>query len=126
MSIERTPPSAIGWPGRLVMKPNGELGKKWRSLGRGWQNRKPRPRWKNRTNERDAAINPSERASASCASQAGRMLCVDMQRMFAAGTDWKMPRLERVLPNVVAVAAAGPERTIFTSFIPAGRAGQGA
>ena len=27
-------------------------------------------------------------------------LCVDMQRMFAEGTEWKMPWLERVLPNI--------------------------
>src|SRR5689334_3217541 len=52
-------------------------------------------------------------------------ICVDMQRMFAEGTPWKMPWLERVLPNVVAIAAARPERTIFTRFIPARRAGQG-
>jgi len=53
------------------------------------------------------------------------LICVDMQRMFAEGTAWKMPWLERVLPNVVAIAAAHPERTIFTRFIPARRAGQG-
>jgi len=28
-------------------------------------------------------------------------LCVDMQRMFAEATEWKMPWLERVLPLVV-------------------------
>jgi hypothetical protein len=28
-------------------------------------------------------------------------LCVDMQRMFAEATDWQMPWLERVLPNIV-------------------------
>jgi nicotinamidase-related amidase len=52
-------------------------------------------------------------------------ICVDMQRMFAEATDWKMPWLERVLPNVVAITAAHPERTIFTRFIPARKAGQG-
>jgi nicotinamidase-related amidase len=31
-------------------------------------------------------------------------ICVDMQRMFAEGTDWTMPWLPRVLPNVVAIA----------------------
>jgi hypothetical protein len=40
-----------------------------------------------------------------------------MQRMFAEGTDWKMPWLERVLPIIVAIASAHPERTIFTRFI---------
>jgi hypothetical protein len=28
-------------------------------------------------------------------------LCVDMQRMFAEGTDWKMPWLDRILPNIL-------------------------
>jgi len=28
-------------------------------------------------------------------------ISVDMQRMFAEGTEWKMPWLERVLPNIV-------------------------
>jgi nicotinamidase-related amidase len=52
-------------------------------------------------------------------------LCVDMQRMFAEGTDWKMPWLERVLPNIVSVVSAHPEKTIFTRFIPARKPGQG-
>lgn len=30
-------------------------------------------------------------------------LCVDMQRMFAEGTDWKMPWLEHIPPNIVAI-----------------------
>jgi nicotinamidase-related amidase len=49
-----------------------------------------------------------------------------MQRMFAEGTDWKMPWLERVLPNIVSITSAHPERTIFTRFIPARKPGQGA
>ncbi|WP_338695720.1 isochorismatase family cysteine hydrolase [Bradyrhizobium sp. 26S5] len=52
-------------------------------------------------------------------------ICVDMQRMFAIGTDWTMPWLSRVLPNVVAITSAHPERTIFTRFIPAQSPGQG-
>ncbi len=52
-------------------------------------------------------------------------LCVDMQRMFAEGTDWKMPWLERVLPNIVSITSAQPENTIFTRFIPARKPGQG-
>ena len=40
-------------------------------------------------------------------------LCVDMQRMFAEGTEWKMPWLERVLPNIIAITSAHPERTVF-------------
>ena len=52
-------------------------------------------------------------------------LCVDMQRMFAEGTDWKMPWLERVLPNIVSITSTHPERTIFTRFIPVQKPGQG-
>jgi hypothetical protein len=44
--------------------------------------------------------------------------------MFADGTDWKMPWLPRVLPNIVEITC-DPERTIFTRFIPAGAPGQG-
>ena len=52
-------------------------------------------------------------------------ICVDMQRMFAEGTEWKMPWLSRVLPNIVAITSVHPERTIFTRFIPARRPGDG-
>ena len=52
-------------------------------------------------------------------------LCVDMQRMFAERTEWKMPWLERVLPNILSITSTHPERTIFTRFIPAQRCGQG-
>src|SRR5436305_15098080 len=52
-------------------------------------------------------------------------LCVDMQRMFAEDTEWKMPWLERVLPNIVSITSLHPERTIFTRFIPAQQPGQG-
>jgi nicotinamidase-related amidase len=53
-------------------------------------------------------------------------LCVDMQRMFAEPTEWKMPWLPRVLPNIIAITAAHSERTVFTRFIPARKPGQGA
>ncbi|MCP3402041.1 MULTISPECIES: cysteine hydrolase family protein [unclassified Bradyrhizobium] len=53
-------------------------------------------------------------------------ICVDMQRMFAETTEWKMPWLPRVLPNVVRIAEAHQDRTIFTRFIPARKPGQGA
>ena len=53
-------------------------------------------------------------------------LCVDMQRMFAESTEWKMPWLPRVLPNIVAITEAHPDRTVFTRFIPAKSPGQGA
>ena len=52
-------------------------------------------------------------------------ICVDMQRMFAEDTEWKMPWLERVLPNVLSITSTHPERTIFTRFIPAQKPGQG-
>lgn len=46
-------------------------------------------------------------------------LCIDMQRMFAEQTDWHAPWMERVLPEVVRLVEMGPERTVFTRFIPA-------
>jgi len=52
-------------------------------------------------------------------------ICVDMQKMFAENTDWKMPWLARVLPNIVSITSAHPEKTIFTRFIPARKPGQG-
>ena len=52
-------------------------------------------------------------------------ICVDMQRMFAELTEWKMPWLPRVLPNIVTIVSAHPEKTVFTRFIPAQRPGQG-
>jgi nicotinamidase-related amidase len=52
-------------------------------------------------------------------------ICVDMQRMFAEATQWKMPWLERVLLNILAITSANPERTIFTRFIPAQSPGRG-
>lgn len=53
-------------------------------------------------------------------------ICVDMQRMFAEGTEWRMPWLPRVLPCIVAIAAEHADRTIFTRFIPAKAPGHGA
>ena len=52
-------------------------------------------------------------------------LCVDMQNLFDEGTDWAAPWLKRVLPVVERIAAAWPERTVFTRFIPAERPGEG-
>ncbi|MFZ5781994.1 MAG: cysteine hydrolase family protein [Pseudomonadota bacterium] len=45
-------------------------------------------------------------------------LAVDMQRLFAEPTDWFVPWLPRVLPNVLKVAERHPDRTIFTRFVP--------
>jgi nicotinamidase-related amidase len=44
-------------------------------------------------------------------------LCIDMQRMFAAGGPWATPWMERVLPVVAEIAGRFPERTVFTRFI---------
>lgn len=45
-------------------------------------------------------------------------LCIDMQTLFAERTDWHVPWMERVLPRVVKVAEAHPDRNIFTRFVP--------
>ncbi len=45
-------------------------------------------------------------------------LCIDMQTVFAERTDWHLPWLERVLPSVLRIARARPDRTIFTRFVP--------
>ena len=47
-----------------------------------------------------------------------RHICVDMQRMFAEDTLWRVPWMETVLPQVTELAGRHPERTIFTRFIP--------
>ena len=52
-------------------------------------------------------------------------LCIDMQNLFAEGTDWHTPWMKRVLPVVTRIAEAHPDRTIFTRFIPAERSGVG-
>lgn len=52
-------------------------------------------------------------------------LCVDMQNLFAEGTDWATPWLRRVLPVVERITEAWPERTVFTRFIPAEHPGEG-
>ena len=45
-------------------------------------------------------------------------LCVDMQRLFAEGTEWSTPWMKRVLPNVLRLVRQDPARTVFTRFIP--------
>ena len=45
-------------------------------------------------------------------------IAIDMQRLFAESTEWFLPWLDRVLPNVVAIASHAPEFTICTRFIP--------
>lgn len=49
-------------------------------------------------------------------------VCVDMQRMFSDDTPWSTPWMRRVLPRVVTLCEARPERTVFTRFLPPARA----
>ncbi|MFT4174965.1 MAG: cysteine hydrolase [Rhodocyclaceae bacterium] len=50
-------------------------------------------------------------------------LCIDMQRLFAQGSPWHAPWLERVLPRVVMLARQHPDRNVFTRFMPPMHAG---
>jgi nicotinamidase-related amidase len=52
-------------------------------------------------------------------------LCVDMQNLFAEGSEWHTPWMKRVLPMVERLVQAHPAETIFTRFIPAARPGEG-
>jgi nicotinamidase-related amidase len=52
-------------------------------------------------------------------------LCVDMQNLFLPGSPWETPWIERVLPDVVRLVEAHPDRCIFTRFIPVEKVGQG-
>lgn len=45
-------------------------------------------------------------------------IAVDMQCLFAEPTEWFVPWLPRVLPNVLEIARRHPDRTIFTRFMP--------
>jgi nicotinamidase-related amidase len=53
-------------------------------------------------------------------------LCIDMQKLFAAGAPWETPWLERVRPQVLRLSRVDPERTVFTRFIPPYRPEQAA
>lgn len=46
-------------------------------------------------------------------------LCVDMQKMFDEGSPWQTSWLRKVLPHVICLCEAHPERTVFSKFIPA-------
>jgi nicotinamidase-related amidase len=52
-------------------------------------------------------------------------VCVDMQRLFAEATEWHTPWMNRILPNVLAIAQGHAADTIFTRFVPAARVGEG-
>jgi len=43
-------------------------------------------------------------------------IAVDMQLLFAEVTEWFVPWLPRVLPNVVAIARRHPDRTLLTRY----------
>ena len=45
-------------------------------------------------------------------------ICVDMQRLFAAGSPWAVPWLERIEPTVVRLCEHAPAHTVFTRFLP--------
>lgn len=45
-------------------------------------------------------------------------LCIDMQRLFGAGSAWEIPWIEKVRPMVADLVARRPERAVFTRFIP--------
>ena len=74
----------------------------------------------------DRAMSKSDELRHGAPGETAVHLCVDMQRMFAEATEWQMPWLERVLPNIVSITSAHPERTIFTRFVPARKPGLGA
>lgn len=52
-------------------------------------------------------------------------LCVDMQEMFVRESEWQVPWMPRILPEVVRIAEHHPAETIFTRFIPAANPGEG-
>src|SRR5690606_18219039 len=45
-------------------------------------------------------------------------LCIDMQRLFGPGSPWAVPWIGKILPMVLTLAAARPDRLVFTRFIP--------
>lgn len=51
-------------------------------------------------------------------------LCIDMQRMFAEDTPWRVAWMSKVSPAIVEIASRYPDQTIFTRFIPPLRAEQ--
>ncbi len=44
-------------------------------------------------------------------------LCIDMQVLFADGSPWAVPWMQRTLPVITRLVEHAPERTIFTRFI---------
>ena len=46
-----------------------------------------------------------------------RHIVIDMQRIFAEETAWHTPAVAEILPNVLALARAFPDQTIFAKFM---------
>ena len=46
-----------------------------------------------------------------------RHIAIDMQRLFAEETAWHTPAVTEILPNVLTLARAFPEQTIFAKFM---------
>lgn len=44
-------------------------------------------------------------------------LCIDMQTLFAANTEWHTPALAGIIPNCEKIVRHAPERTVFTRFM---------
>lgn len=44
-------------------------------------------------------------------------IVIDMQRLFAEATAWHTPDLTRILPQVLKLTEARPERTLFARFV---------
>jgi len=44
-------------------------------------------------------------------------LCIDMQNIFARGSIWETPWMERVLPAIAGICERYAARTVFTRFI---------
>lgn len=42
---------------------------------------------------------------------------VDMQRVFAEATDWRIPAIADVMPPILALVRAHPPQTVFTRFM---------
>ena len=48
--------------------------------------------------------------------------CIDMQRLFAEGSDWSSPVVHTIEPKVSRIAAHAPHLTLFTRFLTPERA----
>jgi nicotinamidase-related amidase len=55
-------------------------------------------------------------------SSASVHMVIDMQRIFAEDTDWRMADIGLLIPNIVAITRALPERSLFTRFVTPHRA----